>query len=383
MSLPHVLCCHFAYCSGCQINVSVDQLPLFPEVQRFFQQRGVEPPSLVTGPARGWRCRAKLAVRQQAGEVDIGLYRAGSHEVVDIPLCRVHHPAINKAVEVLRGWIRSEDIKPYDEASGQGELRYLQFAVRRDTERVQLTLVVNSDLDSNGVGWEARVGALFNSTPELWHSVWLNGNTRRDNVILGTQWRLMAGDEWLWDTVGRAQVAFLPATFAQANPDLFGTLLDDLMTIVPQGTKVAEFYAGVGVIGLNLLTHGCAVQLNERTAGAEECFKQSLTRLAPEAAKRATFHTGPVERWTHLVDEAEWVVVDPPRKGLDRSLLTTLKKAQPGTRLVYISCGWPAFQRDAVDLLEAGWLLQGAKAYLLFPGTDQLEVMAWFEKKSG
>ena len=52
----------------------------------------------------GWRTVAKLATRPVSKwrGVELGLYSAGSHNVIGIPDCRVHHPSVNLAVEALQ-----------------------------------------------------------------------------------------------------------------------------------------------------------------------------------------------------------------------------------------------------------------------------------------
>ena len=60
-------------------------------------------PLQVTGPLHGWRCRAKLAVRGRPGKPVIGLFKRGSHDVVDIvPGCKIHHPRINQAAALIK-----------------------------------------------------------------------------------------------------------------------------------------------------------------------------------------------------------------------------------------------------------------------------------------
>nr|GEY04829.1 hypothetical protein [Tanacetum cinerariifolium] len=63
----------------------------------------------------GWRCRAKLAIRGSSADPQIGLYEEGTHNVVDIPDCKAHHPNINAAVELLKKGIKILNIEPYDE----------------------------------------------------------------------------------------------------------------------------------------------------------------------------------------------------------------------------------------------------------------------------
>ncbi len=139
----HINCPHFNLCSGCTRNFNIDQLKIFEEAQRFFSSFGISNLKLNAGHACGWRCRAKLAVRGLSENPKIGLFEENSHRVVAIPFCKVHHPAINRAVAVVRAWIIKDEITLYDEQTGKGFLRYLQLAVERDSGRVQLVLVVN------------------------------------------------------------------------------------------------------------------------------------------------------------------------------------------------------------------------------------------------
>lgn len=87
---------------------------------------------------------------------------------------------------------------------------------------------------------------------------------------------------------------------------------------------------------------------------------------------------------------ADIVIVDPPRKGLEASVLQALctqsEQEQDGTglaaphTLVYLSCGFPALKRDCDTLLAGGWRLASAKAFIFFPGTDAIETLAIFTR---
>ena len=81
-------CEHFANCSGCTL-ADVTEPQVLSEARNFFRKvKYPEEVQLYLGPQHGWRCRARLAVRGNAGDVQIGLFRAGSHDVVDVPNCR-------------------------------------------------------------------------------------------------------------------------------------------------------------------------------------------------------------------------------------------------------------------------------------------------------
>ena len=47
----------------------------------------------------------------------------------------------------------------------------------------------------------------------------------------------------------------------------------------------------------------------------------------------------------------------------------------PSKQLIYVSCGPRSFKRDQENLLEAVWKMENLEGYLLFPGTDHVELL--------
>ncbi len=363
-------CPHFIFCSGCTIDENVNHPPLLEEVQSYFNERSI-PFEYYSDRVIGWRCRGKLAVRGTMENPLIGLYEAGTHHVVDIPLCRVHHPQINVAMEQVKKWIRDEKIQPYDEIAQKGLLRYIQCVVERSSNKIQLTLVLNTSTPEK---IRSSLNQLWSQAPELWHSLWVNVNTQRTNAIFGQDWLLIKGEEYVWETLAGIDVCFHPANFAQANLDVFEQMLKDLKAKIPDCKKIVEYYAGVGVIGLCLAKKAQQVFCCEINPFAEASFENSRGQ-----SSNISFFKGPVVDHLQLLKETDIVIVDPPRKGLDRPLLKALSENNSTEELWYISCGWPSFKRDCEELLK-GWKLHSAKAYLFFPGTNHLEVLAHFKK---
>lgn len=373
-------CPHFDFCSGCQRNRQIEQLDVYSEAKEFFLEHDVANVPLRVGSPTGWRCRAKLATRGTADNPQIGLFEEGSHHVVDIPLCQVHHPAINQAIEILRVWISQNKISLYDEQTGLGFLRYLQLAVERKTMRVQLVLVINQRQDV----WEKDKGnglleSLWQNPQACWHSIWLNFNPRKDNVIFSPRWQHVFGEKWLWERFLERDVCFHPASFAQANPEMFEKLLESVKKHIPQ-TNLIEFYAGVGVIGLVVAERCKTVCCVEIVPLAQTCFEESVKRLPVGLAARLTYICDSAVKQEHLLDgPVQVVLVDPPRKGLDEALLKKLYKPNHLQRLIYISCGWESFKHDCQQLLLNGWKLGHAETFLFFPGSEHLEVLAVFD----
>jgi tRNA/tmRNA/rRNA uracil-C5-methylase (TrmA/RlmC/RlmD family) len=376
------ICQHFELCSGCSFNLDASSPPIWENVLAFFQSQELSSIRLYTGPNLHWRCRAKVAVRGTSQNPLIGLFKAGSHDVVPIPFCQIHHPVINMALERIQALIKAEDLSPYNESSGQGELRYLQFVVQRATGKLQATFVLNfKDMsDEKAKRWQTLLTAMAHAD-DFWHSIWINLNPQLTNTILGPNWHLCYGQELLWEQFGDISVCYQPASFAQANLDLFEKMLQRLPKIIPAQVKLAEFYAGVGVMGLFLASHCAWVRCAEVNPNAKFCFTRSRKKLPSEIASRVSFHTGDANGLLSILSGADTALVDPPRKGLEAPLLKAFNSPHSSLKqLVYISCGWESFKRDCQALIDGGWRLAHAEGYWFFPGSDHIEILASFKK---
>jgi 23S rRNA (uracil1939-C5)-methyltransferase len=90
-------------------------------------------------------------------------------------------------------------------------------------------------------------------------------------------------------------------------------------------------------------------------------------------------HAGSAAEHAGLVGASDFVIADPPRKGLDGTLLAALCEAPP-SRFAYVSCDIDSFERDAAALAGPFRLARSA-AYDLFPHTEHLEILGVFERR--
>lgn len=375
INMTKPVCPLFKICSGCEKDLDLSIPLVWQEVVDF--SKALVDPILIQGAATGWRCRAKLAVRGTVENPLIGLFKKNSHEVVPIPLCPVHHPKINEAVEQIRQWMIKQSIVPYQEEKGKGDLRYIQLVVEQETKRVQATFVINKK--DVGDLWKEMVSQLFTDHPDLWHSLWFNFNDRQTNTIFGPTWLKVMGEEYLWEKFGTVEICYKPATFGQANLDLFEKMLQQLYQWIPQNGTVVEYYAGVGAIGLYIASKCAWIRCEEANPHAEECFEISLQRLSKKIRDRMSYHTLPAEKSFHLMEEAATVIVDPPRKGLTPQFIKAVTDSS-ASQLIYVSCGWEAFKRDCQDLLSKEWVLKQLQGYTFFPGSNHIELIAEFHR---
>jgi 23S rRNA (uracil1939-C5)-methyltransferase len=80
-------------------------------------------------------------------------------------------------------------------------------------------------------------------------------------------------------------------------------------------------------------------------------------------------------------EEFDILLVDPPRKGLDQEVIDSLIESKTIKRLIYVSCGFKAFQDNARQLTRTGkWVISFAEGHILFPGADHVETLAIFDR---
>ncbi len=364
-----IRCGYFPICPGCSFQDDVVNPPIWGEIKEFFSSYTAI--SLTVGSVIGWRTRSKLAVRGVASHPHIGLFKRGTHEVISIPDCPLHHPYINRAyVSVYEQMILSK-IEPYDELKRSGTLRYVQFAVERKNRRIQLAVVINRQARDPQI--DKYVKQLYTTGKFL--GIWVNLQPEATNRIFGESWYLAEGEPYLTETLGGIEISLHPACFAQAHLELFELILASIKQSVLPGMRVVEFYAGVGVIGLTCSALSREVVCCEINPFAESCFQLSRLKLPLSVQEKVRFVSGDAGRLCALVEEADVVIVDPPRKGLDPELLQRLCHATHLKQLIYLSCGFISFKKECVLLMQHGWEIEKAEGYLLFPGSDHVETL--------
>jgi len=369
-------CPHRPPCPGCprwgEDGIDPDGSRALSELAR---DAGLGEPPIFAGPRTGFRTRARLAVRGRPGAPKIGIFQAGSHRIADIPRCAVHHPRINEIAAEFKRLLAQSRLAPYVESHGRGLVRYLQLAVERASGRVHAVIVSNSDRADPIRELGERLCEVSGSRLA---SLWWNGNQSAHNSILGPHWEHLAGESMLQESIAGTPVFFPPGAFAQSNLDLAERLVARVRERVPAGAHVIEFYAGSGAIGLGLLERCASIALNELEPHALDGLRAGLASQPDALRAKARVCAGRAGEHVGALAEAEIVIADPPRRGLDPELLTALCTRPKGT-LLYASCGLRAFGRDCAELRNAGWRLVALEAWDLFPHTEHVETFASFE----
>jgi 23S rRNA (uracil1939-C5)-methyltransferase len=370
-----LICPHQPSCPGCP-RLALGGLPAeaMARLTALAERAGIAPPQAHVSPPTGFRYRARLAIRGREGAPKLGIFEAGSHRAVHIPRCLVHHPVINRVAAVVRNTLASHRVPTYSDAAHVGLARYLQVVVERGSERAQVTFI------SNGSSPDALLPFFADLRDALGadlQGLWWNGNPERTNTILGPHWRHLHGEPHVVDHSGDARIFYPPAAFGQSNLELAMQLAASVRELANPGERVTELYCGVGAIGMGLAGSAAALHFNELGEGSLAGLRRGVDLLPLDQRSTVVIHPGPAGAHAGLIAKSDFVIADPPRKGLDPELLRALVAAPP-RRFAYVSCDIDSFERDARELSTALGL-RSLAAYDLFPHTEHLETVAVFE----
>ena len=325
-------------------------------------------------PSRPWGYRATVKLRVADNPLRLGIYAPGTHEVVDLTSCPLHHREINIFLQGLKKLLLHYGI-PVAKAGG-GFLRGV--AVRFFGERVGAVLVTRSGKKHHNRNWQRFLGAVNAKLRPLF--LVQNYHDREDNVFFGTREVIHFGRERQRVFFGGREFQVPVGAFMQANPETAQAAYEKILAHLPrEPATVAELYSGAALTGLTAAWQGHRVMAVEVSPASVEAARITAGRW-PELA--FTIHEGDVD--AHLAELRDFaprvVLVNPPRKGLSERVVETIKILKPEL-LVYMSCNPATLARDAGSL-AAVLSLRELTPFDMFPQTEHLEVVARFEKRS-
>ena len=209
-------------------------------------------------------------------------------------------------------------------------------------------------------------------------SISLNINREKTNVILGRKGKLLWGKEYITDTIGPIAYQISPQSFYQVNPVQTQKLYEKALEYAGlEGNEtVWDLYCGIGTISLFLAQKAKQVYGVEIVPAAIEDAKRNATL---NHITNAEFFVGKAEEVLPEKYEkegiyADVIVVDPPRKGCEESVLATMVKMQP-KRIVYVSCDSATLARDLKYLRGEGYEVKKVQGVDQFPHTVHVETV--------
>jgi 23S rRNA (uracil1939-C5)-methyltransferase len=376
-------------CGGCQIQAMSYEAQLrfkTKKVQGNLQRIGkfdeiqMEPILGMEEPLR-YRNKAQFPIgRDKEGRLVAGFYAGRTHAIIACEDCQLGSSVNAQILSVVLSHMEQHHIEPYDEESGRGLVRHVMTRVGFQTGEIMVCLVVNGKKLPAEEALSDRLAQIPGMT-----SVTLSRNEERTNVILGRELRLLWGRDYIEDTIGGIRFRISPLSFFQVNPRqtelLYGKALE-YAGLTGEET-VWDLYCGIGTISLFLAQKAKAVHGVEIVP---EAIRDAQENARLNDIRNASFYVGKAEeilpqKYASEGIRADVIVVDPPRKGCEESVLHTMIQMAP-QRIVYVSCDSATLARDLHYLCQNGYELRSVCPVDMFPQSVHVETVVLMSRVS-
>ena len=329
-------------------------------------------PILSTGKVSRYRNKAMIpAGVDKDGKVVMGFYSKHSHRIIESDDCTLQPLCFLKATEILKNFLKKHNISIYNEATYKGLFRHLYLRIAEKTDELMITLVINGKELPKA---EELVENFKSELPTL-KSVVLNTNCEDTNVVLGKHSKVLFGDGFITDSLCGLKFKISPQSFYQVNRDGAELLYSKAAEYAGlKGDEVLlDLYCGTGTIGLSMAHKAKKLIGVEIIPKAIEDAKENAMAngignarfICGDAAKAAETH-----RSEGLTPDV--IIIDPPRKGCDKSLIKTISDMNPD-RVVYVSCDPATLARDLAVFAELGFTAHEVTPVDMFPRTSHVE----------
>ena len=314
------------------------------------------------------------------GRVIAGFYAGRTHSIIENTDCALGVEVNEEILNCILDFMEEFKIPAYDEVKHKGLVRHVLLRYGFKTDEIMVCLVINGKTIPHCHDLVGRLRQIPGMT-----SITLSTNTAKTNVIMGDTIRLLWGQEFITDYIGEIKYQISPLSFYQVNPvqteKLYGLALD--YAGLTGNEAVWDLYCGIGTISLFLAKKAKQVYGVEIVPQAIDDAKNNAKI---NDITNAEFYVGKAEEVlpeyykeyekTHNGEtaHADVIVVDPPRKGCEESLLQTIVDMQP-EKVVYVSCDSATLARDVKFLRANGYELKDVTPVDQFPHTVHVETV--------
>lgn len=313
------------------------------------------------------------------GNVVIGFYAGRTHQIIPNTECALGVSVNRQILEIIVDFMNAYGITAYNEERQMGLVRHVLIRYGFKTKEIMVCLVINGDNIPHADKLVDKLAKIEGMTG-ITYSV----NRENTNVIMGKDIGVLWGQGYITDYVGDVKYQISPLSFFQVNPVQTETLYG--LALEYAGLKgeetVWDLYCGIGTISLFL------AQKAKKVYGVEivpQAIEDARNNAKINDIQNVQFFVGKAEEVLPEQYEknqvyADVIVVDPPRKGCDETLLQTMVTMQP-KRIVYVSCDSATLARDLKILCESGYELVKVRPLDQFPMTVHVETVALLYRK--
>lgn len=320
-----------------------------------------------------YRNKAQFPIRKIQGELKMGMYARGSHELIDLPVVHTQDPLTMTVMRKVRDLLEKQSISIYNEEKNKGTVKTVVARASQTSGQVQLTFVTNTD---GFPGDSELIQAIQKELPQV-VGIFQNYNPGRTSLVWGDETIKLWGQDYIEETILGKTFQLSPRAFMQLNHTQMTVAYETAIAALDlkHADRLVDAYAGVGTIGITLADKAGEVRGMEVIP---EAVDDAMINAQINGIDNATYEVGTAEQLLPQWQKEGWIadalVVDPPRPGLEPALKKEILRTKP-EKFVYMSCNPSTLARDLVELSKV-YRVDYIQSIDMFPQTPRWEGIA-------
>ena len=327
-------CKYYNICGGCNTeHISYNKSVIYKKeiVKNIFNKycnMNIEP-SIIYDANNTYNYRNKITLRIKNGKLSLV-----GDTLINIDYCYLVNNNINEVIKLLNSIC----------LDGVNEV------VIRGTDDIMV--IIKGDINSSSI-----ISILDGKV----HSIFIN------NIKV-------YGNDHIIINVGNYSYAVYADSFFQVNTNMIDKLYNKVLEYAGTGNKLLDLYCGSGTIGIYLAHNFNTVIGIEQN---KDAIKGANLNKKINNIHNISFICKQVSEINQI--ESDVVVVDPPRSGLDNTIMNKIMNSNID-KLVYVSCNPITLSRD-INILKNKYNLVDITLYDMFPNTNHVESVCLFKIK--
>jgi len=272
----------------------------------------------------------------------LGFYQEKTHDIVEINTCMITRQEINEVYNKVEKYLKEFPNK-------------IDQIMIRSNYKKEIMIVIDGKIDID------NFTSYFNEIS----SIYINNE-------------LVHGNSYLYEEIFGLKFKIYPKSFFQVNEDMMKKMYKIVIDYYKNKnySLVLDLYCGTGTIGMLVSKYvkeviGVEV-ISDSIKAAKECQKENNI-------SNISFYNGKVENLIDNFKQVESIIIDPPRKGLDKYTIDNILKLNPES-IIYVSCDPATLARD-LNILKDNYDIIEINPIDMFPNTYHVENTVILERK--
>lgn len=381
------LCVHYDRCGGC----SIQEVPYSEQLENkkntlldIFKEKEIEVDNfegiMASPDIYEYRNNMEFSFGdlEKGGKLQLGMHPRGRmFDVITVDQCLLVDQDFRDILSTIIDYCRANEFKKYHVKLREGFLRNLVIRKGINTGEVVANLVTTSQQDHDFSDLTEKLKAL-DLKGELVGFVQTINDDFSDQVSCD-EMKIYHGRNYFYDQLLGNKFKIDSLSFFQTNTKGAELLYSEAEKYIGSAKDkiVYDLYCGAGTISQSIAADAAKIYGIEIDPDAAE---RAAENAEIKNVQNTEYIAGDVlEEINNIEQQADLLIIDPPRPGINPKALTKIAAAD-SNEILYISCNPKSLARDLKELEIHNYQLEKFKAVDMFPHTKHLEVITLLKK---